>query len=194
MSDRIPKIFGYGLLGEDASENCLQVECLRKFGVSSLFLDELKGGSCERPKRSLMMGIVKEGDLVFIDRLERIADSFVELEKIYSVIVKVPADLISWDGAIDTTQGSFNVHVVSRLLLGVATFEENLANRKDVISNGLVSQRRRLTGRPPALDADGVALANHLIFEGLDLSEIARRLNCSRRTIDRVAKGEHVFS
>lgn len=133
------------------------------------------------PNRARMMEDARRGRIrrVIVYKLDRLARSLRELVNILDNLRIWGVDLVVVTQGFDTTTS------VGRMALGmvcvIAEFERDLIQER--VMSGLAAARLRgvVLGRP-RVQVD-LAKANRLQAEGLSLSQCAKRLGVSRRTL-----------
>lgn len=80
-----------------------QVELLKKYKVSKLFVEKVSGKDRNRPELAKLLDYVREGDTVFIRDLSRLARNTKDLLDIVEYLEKKKVGLRSIKESIDTT-------------------------------------------------------------------------------------------
>lgn len=88
----------------DRQENALYEE-----GIEKLYSEKLSGKNTERPQLKKMLEFVREGDVLYIESISRLARSTKDLLHIVETLKEKGVDLVSLKEKIDTTtpQGRF---------------------------------------------------------------------------------------
>lgn len=100
--------------------------------IDRIFGDKQSGKSLDRPQFEEMMGLLQEGDVVFVASLDRLSRKYADVATAWSEITKKGADIVVMDmkELLDTRKtkdlmGTFLTDVVVRLLSYVAENERN---------------------------------------------------------------------
>jgi DNA invertase Pin-like site-specific DNA recombinase len=172
-----------------------QLEALRDYaahrgGEALEFVDRgVSGAQDRRPALDRLMEAVRrrEVNAVAITKLDRMARSVRHLTEVAAELEAVRVSLVVLDQAIDT--GTPSGQLLFNVLGSIAEFERDLIRER--VSAGLKAAKRRgqQLGRPPALDARGIARARRLRASGHSVRAIAGKLGVGSSTVQRVTRG-----
>ena len=176
-------VCGYGRVSSAGQSLEVQVEQLEAVPCDRIFTEKKSGTSAEnREALSEMMRYVREGDVVVVTRLDRLARSLTDLSKL---IDELGARGVGFrclqQGAVDTTKPEGRLML--QLLGSFAEFEA--AIRRDRQMEGIEKAKAagRYRGRPKTIDAAQIAT---LEAEGLGATAIAKRLRIGRASVYRL--------
>jgi len=97
-------LMGYARVSTaDRQDTAVQVDALKKAGVSRVFEEHASGGRWDRPQLHLMLDFLREGDCVVVWKLDRLSSSLRDLLQIMDKITERRAGFRSLTEAIDTT-------------------------------------------------------------------------------------------
>jgi len=161
-----------------------QIEELTKAGCEKIF-DEQVSSVAKRPKLESVIEFVREGDVLIVAKLDRLARSITHLWSIIGKLEKKNVGLRILNIALDT--GTATGKLMISMLAAVAEFEREmmLERQRDGIARALAAGKR--FGRKP-IARDKTDEIAELKSSGLGMSEIARRLGISRASVYRYAK------
>jgi len=164
----------------------LQREQLLQAGCEKLFEEKRSGGSQEgREQLALALDYVRQGDVLVVTRLDRLARSMIDLREIVDRLTAKGVEFKALQqGAIDTTTSSGRLML--NMLASFAEFELDL--RKERQKEGIEKARAKgvYKGRKPSVP---VAEVQKLHAEGIGAAEIARRLQIGRASVYRALGG-----
>ena len=149
---------GYARVSSLGQSLDTQIEKLTAYGCDKIFQEKKSGGSTgkrEAVKDALEFG--REGDVLVITKLDRLARSMFDLQSISETLERKKVDLVVLDQKIDTTTptGRLTFH----LLGAVAEFERDLINERRNEGMQRAKEKGVQFGRKPKLsDADLEAL------------------------------------
>ena len=108
---------GYARVSTLEQEMALQLDALRAAGCDRIFEDRASGAKTDRPGLTEALVYVREGDVLIIWKLDRLARSLPHLIETMSQLEKNGAGLQSLTEAIDTTTpgGRLIFHVFGAL-------------------------------------------------------------------------------
>lgn len=176
-------IVGYARVSSTGQSLELQREQLLQAGCEKLFEEKRSGGSQEgREQLALALDYVRQGDVLVVTRLDRLARSMTDLREIVDRLTAKGVEFKALQqGAIDTTTSSGRLML--NMLASFAEFELDL--RKERQKEGIEKARANgvYKGRKPSVP---VAEVKKLHAEGIGASEIAKRLQIGRASVYRV--------
>jgi len=90
---------------------------LEQIGIDKLFMEKVSGKNTDRPELKKMLEYVREGDILYIESISRLARSTRDLLVIIELLQDKQVDLISLKESIDTTtpQGRFVLTIFGAL-------------------------------------------------------------------------------
>lgn len=178
-------IVGYARVSTIDQNLDIQEEKLRAAGAEKLFSEKLSGTKASnRDKLQDCLEFVREGDVLLVTRLDRIARSSVDLHNIIAGLEAKGVGFRTTEQAgVDTTTSQ------GKLLIGmlgaVAEFENNL--RRERQRDGIEAAKLRGAYKGAKVRIDPVRV-REMLGQGMGAAEIAKLLGCNRATIYRAAK------
>lgn len=154
--------------------------------LDKMFLDKASGKNTDRPQLEAMIDYVRNGDVVFVHSMDRLARNLDDLRR---VVFK----LTDKDVKIQFVKENFSFtgedSAMSKLLLSMmgafAEFERSIIKERQLEGIAIAKKKGVYSGRKPSLDEDKLEELNRLLDEGEKKSEIARKLKISRETLYR---------
>ena len=94
-----------------------QTDALENQGIERLFLEKVSGATMKRPELQKMLDYIREGDVVVVESISRLARSTRDLLGIVDILREKGADLVSLKESIDTKtpQGRFVLSIFASL-------------------------------------------------------------------------------
>lgn len=165
----------------------LQLGQLQDAGAEKIFSEQVTGTSTtDRVALAALLEWVREGDVVLVTRLDRVARSLADLHQILGHLARKGVQFRCLLQPIDTTTPE------GRLMLNIlgsfAEFETEIRKERQMEgiakakANGVYGRGGR---KKTVTEAQIVALK----ASGLGATEIGRRLSCSKHTVYRTAPG-----
>jgi len=172
---------GYARVSTD-DQNCeIQEATLRAAGCTIVRSEQRSGTTVEgRAELDTILSFIRSGDTLMVTRIDRLARSVADLEKIVAMLKERGAFLRATEQPIDT---STPAGVAFLQMLGVfAQFET--AIRKERQMEGIAKAKAAgvYKGRKPSIDITAI---NALRAEGIGATEIAKRLGIGRASVYR---------
>jgi DNA invertase Pin-like site-specific DNA recombinase len=176
---------GYSRVSTNDQHPEVQSQRLTAAGCERIFTDKgVSGKLASRPQWDACQAYLREGDVLYCVKLDRIGRSVRNLIDVVRDLGERQVDLVVLDQAIDTTTsaGRMMFHVMS----AVAEFESDLISERTKAGLAVVKARGRKGGRKPSLSPDQVALAQQLVdAKTHTVAQIAAMVNVSVPTVYR---------
>ena len=165
-----------------------QIEALKKFNIEKWFTEKVSGKNMDRPKLQEMLDFCREGDTIYIHDFSRLARSTKDLLDIVERLKKKGVHLVSNKENIDssTPQGKLMLTMIA----AIYEFErENMLERQ---REGIAIAKRegKFKGRKPLELDDFDKYYELYVSRQITKSEMARKLNISRPTLDKMIKAK----
>jgi DNA invertase Pin-like site-specific DNA recombinase len=191
---------GYARVSTKDQHLTLQMDALKDAGCEKIFPEKMTGATKERPQLQKMLEQLREGDTVYIWKLDRLGRSLRDLVQLVTEIQDKGAGLRSLNDQIDTTtpQGKLVFHLFASL----AEFERDIIRERTKAGLAAARARGRKGGRPRGLSskAEHKAIIAEKLYQERELSvkQICEQLSISKMTFynylrhRRVAVGDAV--
>lgn len=176
---------GYARVSSHGQSLDTQIEKLTAFGCEKVFQEKRSGAS--RDKREAVNAAVefcREGDVLVITKLDRLARSMFDLQEITKTLNRKGVDFIVLDQSIDTTTpaGRLTFH----LLGAVAEFERDLIAERRNEGIEKAKERGVKFGRREKLTDAQVAELRAAYGAGEKRQELMKRFDISKSTFYRL--------
>jgi DNA invertase Pin-like site-specific DNA recombinase len=174
--------YGYARVSTLDQDLAIQEEKLRAAGCETIRSEKKTGTSREgRPELETLLQFIREGDVLMVTRVDRLARSIGDLQDIVRALRAKGAALKATDQPIDTTTAAGKAFLD---MLGVfAEFETNLRKERQLEGIAKAKVKGVYKGRPASIEAEEV---RKLRAEGLGATKIAERLKIGRASVYRV--------
>lgn len=178
-------MIGYARVSSTDQDLTSQIDSLREAGCDKIFSEKVSGAArVPRTQLDLCLSYVREGDVLVVTRLDRLARSLVDLKNIIAQLEEKGV------GFQCTLQPVETVTAAGRLMISMlgafAEFEREMIHERQMLGIQRAKNAGIYKGRPPKVVVTPEQIAP-LVEQGLGASEIARRLNVPRRQIYRHA-------
>ena len=165
-----------------------QIEALKKFNIEKWFTEKVSGKNMDRPKLQEMLDFCREGETIYIHDFSRLARSTKDLLDIVERLKEKGVHLVSNKENIDssTPQGKLMLTMIA----AIYEFErENMLERQ---REGIAIAKRegKFKGRKPLELDDFDKYYKLYVSRQITKSEMARKLNISRPTLDKMIKAK----
>lgn len=173
------QIIGYARVSTEDQDCAIQEDALAEAGAT-VIRSERKSGTSTRGRSELatVLDFVREGDTLLVTRIDRLARSLMDLERIVQELRDKGAHLKATEQPIDTASPAGRAFLQ---MLGVfAEFET--AIRKERQMEGIAKAKARgvYKGRKPSVPVDKV---KEMRAAGSGASDIAKQLGIARSSV-----------
>ncbi len=177
-------LIGYARVSTDEQDLTAQREALRAAGCERVLEEKVSGARADRAELARLLDLVRDGDVVVVTRLDRLARSTKQLLAIVERLDGVGAGIRSLtEPWADTTSPAGRM--VLTVFAGIAEFERALIAERTGKGREAARQRGVRFGRPRKLDNEQMVLVRRLQTEGMSVREIAGVLRVHSSTIYR---------
>ena len=179
------QIIGYARVSSLGQNLDVQLEKLNQAGCSKVFSEKKSGRQYEnRPELQACLSYVREGDVLVISRLDRMARSVLDLAKIADTLQQKGVSLRVLDQAIDTTTSEGRL--MFSLLGAFAAFESDIRAERQADGIKLAQAKGVRFGRRNALTDDQKSTIRRLHGqEGFSVGQLQQKYQVGRATVYR---------
>ena len=162
-----------------------QVEGLKKHNIDKWFTEKISAKDVNRPQLQAMLEFVREGDTVFIHDFSRIARSTKDLLAIVETLNAKDVHLVSNKENIDTSTPTGKLMLT--MIGAINEFERSILLERQREGIAIAKREHRYQGRKRIQPPEGFGLLYEKYqAHKITKAEIARQLNISRPTVDRL--------
>jgi DNA invertase Pin-like site-specific DNA recombinase len=176
---------GYARVSTQDQNLEMQLDALQKAGCEKVFQEKASGIKSDRPQLAAMQQILREGDIIYIYKLDRLGRSLKHLLEMTSDFEKRGIGLVSINDSIDTTTAQGRL--IFNIFASLAEFERDLIRERTKSGLDAARARGRKGGRSRGLSKEAekkAMLAQTLYNERkLGVNEIAADLEISKMTL-----------
>ena len=178
---------GYARVSTQEQNLDLQIDALTAHGCEKIYQEHASGKNTERPELESCLKALRAGDLLCVNKLDRLGRNLADLIRIVSDLEKQGIGFVSLSENIDTStpSGVLTLHIFSAL----SEYERSLIRERTNAGISAARDRGRIGGRPSKLTGKNLAMAKELMAnKDNDVSEIAKKFDVSRATLYRLTK------
>ncbi len=178
---------GYARVSSEEQNLDLQIEALTEAGCERIVTDQALSGATAAESRAGFaeaMGLLGEGDLLVVWKLDRVGRSIADLIHLLKLFGDRGIEFRSLTDGIDTTTagGRLVFHIMGAL----AEFERDLIQERTKAGLRAAKKRGKRLGRPPALTEAQIKHAKTAIEAKREtVSGMAEILGINRSTLQR---------
>ncbi|WP_313040739.1 recombinase family protein [Sphingobium yanoikuyae] len=175
-------LVGYARVSTTDQDLTVQLERLSQAGCEKVFSEKQSGSTADRDELQRCIEFVREGDVLLVTRLDRLARSVLDLHVMLSALSGKGVGFRCIDQAgVDTTTSH------GKLMLGilgsVAEFETDLRRERQREGIAKAKAQGAYKGGKARIDAQRV---NEMLSDGANPSAVARALGISRQSVYRL--------
>jgi DNA invertase Pin-like site-specific DNA recombinase len=178
-------IVGYARVSTDGQTLDAQQSALKAAGAERIFAEKISGAVTDRKALAKAIATLREGDVLLVTRLDRLARSTRDLLNVLAAISEKGAGFRSLaDAMIDTT--SPHGKLITAVLGALAEFERTMILARTSEGRRRAMDRGIRFGRKPKLSQFQIAEALARRANGEALADIGRSYGVSHSTISRL--------
>ena len=174
-------IYGYARVSTADQNLTIQEEALKASGCEMIRSEKVSGTSTDgRDELKTLLEFVREGDELVVTRVDRLARSVFDLQKIVRDLKSKGVALRATEQPIDTTTPEGKCFLD---MLGVfAEFETSLRKERQMEGISKAKAEGKFKGRPPSIDKNRIL---ELKESGMTPTQIAKEMGISRVSVYR---------
>lgn len=174
-------MIGYARVSSEDQDCTVQVAALEAIGCSVVRTEKKSGTTTAgRSELDTVLSFIRDGDTLMVTRIDRLARSVADLEKIVATLKGKGAFLRATEQPIDT---STPAGIAFLQMLGVfAQFETAIRRERQMEGIAAAKAKGVYKGRKRSVDPVGIKA---LHAEGVGPTEIAKRLGVGRASVYR---------
>lgn len=178
-------IIGYARVSSAGQDHATQVERLQQAGAEKVFSEKQSGLDKDRPKLEEALRFVREGDVVLVTKLDRLARSASHLHQIVETLnAKSVGFRVIDDPSLDTTTRTGKL--VFGILASIAEFETALRKERQMEGIARAKAEGRTGGRPAKLTQETKDEILRLSDHGESVRRIAHAVGFGKSTVQKV--------
>lgn len=177
---------GYARVSSVGQSLEVQEQKLQEAGVTKLYKEKRSGLDSERPALKDCMEYMREGDVLVITKVDRLARSAEDLLRIINELEGKDIGLKVLDQPVDTTTSTGKAFL--GMLAVFAQFETDIRKERQMDGIAKAKEKGIKFGRKPVLTAEQEAELVELRNQGLSLQKIADQMSISKGLVHKVLK------
>lgn len=175
---------GYARVSTDEQSDNAQIDALEAVDCERIYREKYSGRSKLRPELERMIDTLRDGDVVVVQRLDRLGRSLKDLIKLLDGFKSKQVQFLSLNENIDTTTavGELAFHMIG----SIAQFERRLISERTKVGLEAARARGRKGGRKQKLTPADIRKAKAMLSDSeMTKSEVAKHFDVSRPTLNR---------
>jgi DNA invertase Pin-like site-specific DNA recombinase len=177
-------VMGYARVSSTGQDLSLQLEKLEAAGCGKVFKEKRSGVDAGRPELKCCLEYLRDGDVLLVTKIDRLARSTSDLYRIVSLLAEKGVSFkVTDDPSIDTTPRTGKL--VMGILALIAEFENDIRRERQMDGIAKATERGVRFGRKRELTDDVVATVKALREAGNTVPAIMREKGLSKSSIYR---------
>lgn len=175
---------GYARVSTVGQSLDVQVDNLNDFGCDKIYQEKRSGTSADRPELKACLDYVRDGDVLVITKLDRLARSTLHLHKIVERLNSKNVGFKVLDQSIDTT--SKEGRLMFSILASIAEFETELRKERQMEGIAKAKQNGVQFGRKKKLTDDQIADMRSKRSNGVLIKDLMLQFGLSKASVYRL--------
>jgi DNA invertase Pin-like site-specific DNA recombinase len=154
--------------------------------LEKVFTEKQSGKSSnDRPQLQECLSWIREGDILHVHSIDRLARNLVDLQNLVTIITAKGVTLKFHKEGLTFTGDSNNPmnKLLLQMLGAVAEFERNLIKERQAEGIKIAREKGIKFGAKPKLSDKQIDELNELVISGIAIAEVARKFNITRPTV-----------
>ena len=185
-------IVGYARVSSTGQDHATQIDRLKAAGAEKVYSEKQSGLDRERPALDECLRFVREGDVLLVTKLDRLARSASHLHQIVEGLNEKGVGFrVLDDATLDTTTRTGKL--VFGILASIAEFETDLRKERQLEGIAKAKAEGRTGGRPAMITPEVKAVMTQMKADGVSVRQIAAQVGFSKSAVQKVfdaAKGD----
>ncbi|WP_321503304.1 recombinase family protein [Breoghania sp.] len=180
-------IVGYARVSSIGQDHAGQIERLKVAGAEKVYQEKQSGLDRDRPQLAEALRFVREGDVLIVTKLDRLARSAADLHRIVEDLASRDVGFrVLDDPSLDTTTRTGKL--VFGILASIAEFETAIRRERQMEGIARAKAEGRTGGRPASVTDEHREEIVRLRREGTSIRAIATTVGFSTATVQKVLK------
>ena len=163
-----------------------QLEALEKYNIEKWYTEKVSGKDTNRPKLQEMLDYIREDDTVFVEEFSRLGRSTADLLFIIKKIEEAGAKFVSIKENFDTKTPAGKLQMT--MMAAIAEFERDMILERQREGIAIAKKAGKYKGRKQIHVPDIESYYDRYMTRKANKTQIARELNISRNTLNRLFK------
>jgi len=179
-------VIGYARVSSVGQSLDVQVDKLTEFGCEKIYREKQSGTTAQRIELKSCLDYVRDGDVLVITKLDRLARSTLHLHSIINDLNNKNVGFKVLDQSIDTT--TKEGRLMFAILASIAEFETELRKERQMEGITKAKQNGVQFGRKSKLTSEQVDELNLKRTQGVLIKDLMHEFNLSKASVYRLLK------
>lgn len=177
-------IVGYARVSTVGQSLDVQIDKLTAFGCDNIYQEKVSGTTANRTELKSCLDYVRDGDVLVITKLDRLARSTLHLHKIVDGLNKKKVGFKVLDQSIDTT--TKEGRLMFAILASIAEFETELRKERQMEGIEKAKANGVQFGRKSKLSSTQISELHQKRSKGVLIKDLMAEYNLSKASIYRL--------
>jgi len=177
-------IIGYARVSSIGQSLDIQMDKLNHYGCEKVFSEKLTGTTADRPELKTCLEYLREGDILVITKIDRLARSTYHLTKIVNELNEKGVDFVVIDQSIDTTTPTGKL--TFNILASIAEFETEIRKERQLEGIEKAKQKGVKFGAKAKLTADQIEEMRKDRQTGMLIKDLQAKYQLSKASVYRL--------
>lgn len=177
---------GYVRVSSIDQNEARQLVTMQNYGVEKVFQEKISGKNTERPQLKAMLDYVREGDIIYIHDFSRLARSTKDLLEIVEYLNNKKVHLVSAKENIDSSTPTGKLMLT--MIGAINEFERTNLLERQREGIAIAKEQGKYKGRKEIKIENFEEYYNRYKNREFNKSQLAKKLNISRPTLDKLIK------
>jgi len=174
-------LIGYARVSTDKQTLDMQLDALKAAGCARIFEETASGAKNDRPQLKAALDYMRNGDVLVVWKLDRLARSMAQLVLTIEGLNKRGMGFRSLTQPIDTTTADGKL--IFGIFASLAEFEKSLIVARTNEGLAAAKARGNVGGRPAKLTYEAMRTVQALLKDGWSVAKAAKKVGVSRAAI-----------
>ncbi len=190
------KKIGYARVSTNHQDLSIQLDKLKEVGCTKIYSEKLSGKNSKRPQLQACLDYLREGDILYVTKLDRLARSLKDLTKILEQFKDENIALITIDQNFETSTPTGKLTYA--VLAAISEFENDIRHERMMEGIKNAKEKGIKFGRRPKIDSKMINSIIHdlenMDFNQMSKRDIAKKHNIGIATLYRILKSPEYLS
>lgn len=177
---------GYARVSSVGQSLDVQMQKLKGFGCDKIYKEKKSGLDAGRPELSKCLDYVRDGDVLVVTKLDRLARSTVDLHNIVDGLNSKGVGFVVLDQSFNTT--TKEGRLMFGILATIAQFETELRKERQVDGIAAAQSRGVQFGRKAKLTDEQIAELRQRRADGVLIKDLMSEFGLSKASVYRLLK------
>lgn len=158
--------------------------------LNKVFTDKCSGKDANRPQLALMLDFMREGDVVFVHSMDRLARNLDDLRKLVNKITdkNVTVRFVKENLIFSKDDKNHIANLMLSVMGAFAEFERSLIKERQLEGIAIAKKAGKYQGRTKTLNPEQVAEMKQMVMDRYKKVDIAKKFGIHRASIYRYIK------